>query len=194
MVYGYVRVSSTDQKEDRQMIALHELGLEDRQIYMDKQSGKDFERPQYKRLLRKLRRDDLLYIKSIDRLGRNYEEIQRQWRILTKEKGVDLVVLDMPLLDTREAGKDRGTFRGRPGAADPVLRRAGRARVHPPAPGRGDSRRQGPRRALRSSARSAAGKLPRCAPPLALKADHHLPGRGGVRHVPIHLPLQGADV
>ena len=110
MVYGYVRVSSTDQNEDRQMIALHELGLEDRQIYMDKQSGKDFERPQYKRLLRKLRRDDLLYIKSIDRLGRNYEEIQRQWRILTKEKGVDICVIDMPLLDTRR-GKDLvGTF------------------------------------------------------------------------------------
>ena len=110
MVYGYVRVSSTDQNEDRQMIALHELGLEDRQIYMDKQSGKDFERPQYKRLLRKLRRDDLLYIKSIDRLGRNYEEIQRQWRMLTKEIGADICVIDMPLLDTRN-GKDlMGTF------------------------------------------------------------------------------------
>ena len=83
-VYGYVRVSSTDQIEDRQMIALHELGVEDGQIYMDKQSGKTFDRPQYKRLLRKLKKDDLLYIKSIDRLGRNYEEIQRQWRVLTK--------------------------------------------------------------------------------------------------------------
>ncbi len=110
MDYGYVRVSSTDQNEDRQMIALHELGIADRQIYMDKQSGKDFERPQYKRLLRKLKQNDLLYIKSIDRLGRNYEEIQRQWRILTKEKGVDICVIDMPLLDTRR-GKDLvGTF------------------------------------------------------------------------------------
>ena len=110
MVYGYVRVSSTDQNEDRQMIALRELGVEDKHIYMDKQSGKDFERPQYKRLLRKLKRNDLLYIKSIDRLGRNYEEIQNQWRLLTKEKGVDICVIDMPLLDTRR-GKDLvGTF------------------------------------------------------------------------------------
>lgn len=111
-VYGYVRVSSTDQNEDRQMIALHELGVEDKNIYIDKQSGKDFDRPQYKRLIRKMKKDDLLYIKSIDRLGRNYEEIQNQWRILTKEKGVDICVIDMPLLDTRR-GKDLvGTFLG----------------------------------------------------------------------------------
>ena len=108
--YGYVRVSSTDQNEDRQMIALRELGVEDRMIYVDKQSGKDFNRPQYRRLLRRLKKDDLLFIKSIDRLGRNYEEIQRQWRVLTKEKGIDICVLDMPLLDTRR-GKDlMGTF------------------------------------------------------------------------------------
>ncbi len=108
--YGYVRVSSRDQNEDRQLIALHEQGIPDKNIYMDKQSGKDFNRPQYKKLVRKLRKDDLLYIKSIDRLGRNYEEIQNQWRILTKEKGADIVVLDMPLLDTRR-GKDlMGTF------------------------------------------------------------------------------------
>lgn len=103
--YGYIRVSSKDQNEDRQLIALHEMGVEDRNIFTDKQSGKDFDRPQYKKLVRKLKKDDLLYIKSIDRLGRNYEEIQNQWRILTKEKGVDIVVLDMPLLDTRR-GKD----------------------------------------------------------------------------------------
>lgn len=109
-IYGYARVSSTDQNEDRQMIALHQAGVEDRFIYMDKQSGKDFNRPQYQKLLRKLRADDLLYIKSIDRLGRNYEEIQNQWRLLTKEKGVDICVIDMPLLDTRR-GKDLvGTF------------------------------------------------------------------------------------
>ena len=104
-VYGYIRVSSKDQKEDRQQIALKEVGVESQNIYVDKQSGKDFNRPQYKKMLRKLRKDDLLYIKSIDRLGRNYEEILQQWRILTKEKGVDIVVLDMPLLDTRR-GKD----------------------------------------------------------------------------------------
>ena len=104
-VYGYIRVSSKDQKEDRQQIALKEVGVDLQNIYVDKQSGKDFNRPQYRKLLRKLKKDDLLYIKSIDRLGRNYEEILQQWRILTKEKGVDIVVLDMPLLDTRR-GKD----------------------------------------------------------------------------------------
>lgn len=108
--YGYVRVSTKDQNEDRQMVVMHELKIPKAQIYMDKQSGKDFNRPQYKRLLRRLHRDDLLYIKSIDRLGRNYGEILEQWHILTKEKGIDIVVLDMPLLDTRR-GKDlMGTF------------------------------------------------------------------------------------
>ncbi len=109
-IYGYVRVSSTDQNEDRQMIALCEVGVEEKSIFVDKQSGKDFNRPQYKRLMRKMKKDDLLYIKSIDRLGRNYEEILQQWRELTKDKGIDIVVLDMPLLDTRR-GKDlMGTF------------------------------------------------------------------------------------
>ena len=109
-IYGYVRVSTKEQNEDRQLIALHELGLTDKFIYVDKQSGKDFNRPQYQRLLRKLRPGDLLYIKSIDRLGRNYEEIQNQWRVLTKERGVDICIVDMPILDTRR-GKDLlGTF------------------------------------------------------------------------------------
>ena len=109
-VYGYIRVSSKDQKEDRQRIALKEVGVAAQNVFMDKLSGKDFNRPQYKRLMKKLKKDDLLYIKSIDRLGRNYEEILQQWRFLTKEKGVDIVVLDMPLLDTRR-GKDlMGTF------------------------------------------------------------------------------------
>ena len=104
-IYGYVRVSCTDQNEDRQMMAFSEKQIPKKNIYMDKQSGKDFERPSYKRLLRKLKNGDILYILSIDRLGRNYEEIQRQWRILTKEIGVDICVIDMPLLDTRN-GKD----------------------------------------------------------------------------------------
>ena len=109
-VYGYIRVSSRDQNEDRQLIAMREIDVPEKNIYTDKQSGKDFERPQYKKLVRKLKRDDLLYIKSIDRLGRNYEEIQNQWRFLTKDKGVDICVIDMPLLDTRR-GKDLvGTF------------------------------------------------------------------------------------
>ena len=103
--YGYVRVSSREQNEDRQLDALREMEIAKRNIFIDKQSGKDFERPQYKRLVRKVKREDLIYIKSIDRLGRNYSEIQEQWRFLTKEKGADIVVLDMPLLDTRR-GKD----------------------------------------------------------------------------------------
>lgn len=109
-IYGYIRVSTREQNEDRQRLALAALPVPEENIYMDKQSGKDFERPQYRRLVRRLRRDDLLYIKSIDRLGRNYSEILEQWRMLTKEKGVDIAVLDMPLLDTRR-GKDlMGTF------------------------------------------------------------------------------------
>lgn len=108
--YGYIRVSSRDQNEARQRIAFKEFKIPDKNIFMDKQSGKDFERPQYKKMVEKLKKDDLLYIKSIDRLGRNYEEILEQWRILTKDKGIDIVVLDMPLLDTRR-GKDlMGTF------------------------------------------------------------------------------------
>ena len=109
-IYGYVRVSSVDQNEDRQMIEMQRVGVPENNIYIDKQSGKNFDRPNYKRLVRKLKEGDLLYILSIDRLGRNYEEIQNQWRILTKEKGIDIVVIDMPLLDTRQ-GKDlMGTF------------------------------------------------------------------------------------
>ena len=109
-IYGYVRVSSTDQNEDRQMMALQRRDVPSRHIFMDKQSGKDFNRPQYKKLVRQMRPGDLLYVLSIDRLGRNYEDIQTQWRVLTKEKGVDICVIDMPLLDTRQ-GKDLlGTF------------------------------------------------------------------------------------
>lgn len=109
-IYGYIRVSTREQNEDRQWIALREVGVPEQNILLDKQSGKDFHRPQYRRLVRKLKKDDLLYIKSIDRLGRSYGEILEQWRLLTKEKGVDIVVLDMPLLDTRR-GKDlMGTF------------------------------------------------------------------------------------
>ena len=102
--------SGRNANEDRQLIALKEVGIPEKNIYLDKQSGKDFNRPQHKKLLRKMKKDDLLYIKGIDRLGRNYEEILQQWRVLTKEKGIDIVVLDMPLLDTRR-GKDlMGTF------------------------------------------------------------------------------------
>lgn len=109
-IYGYIRVSTREQNEDRQRLALAALPVPKENIYMDKQSGKDFERPQYRRLVRRLRRDDLLYVKSIDRLGRNYSEILEQWRMLTKEKGVDIAVLDMPLLDTRRGKDVMGTF------------------------------------------------------------------------------------
>lgn len=108
--YGYIRVSSADQNEDRQIIAMSGLDIPPAHTFVDKQSGKDFERPAYKKLVKKMKPGDLLYIKSIDRLGRNYEEIQNQWRVLTKDKGVDIAVIDMPLLDTRN-GKDLvGTF------------------------------------------------------------------------------------
>lgn len=108
--YGYIRVSSRDQNEERQLIALHGKGVKDEFIFIDKKSGKDFDRPQYKKLVKKLKQGDLLMIQSIDRLGRNYEEVQNQWRVLTKEKEVDICVIDMPLLDTRQ-GKDlMGTF------------------------------------------------------------------------------------
>ena len=109
-IYGYARVSSKDQNEDRQRIALHEMGVPETNIYIDKQSGKDFERPAYRRMVRKLKRDDLLYIKSIDRLGRNYEEILEQWRHITKEIQADIRVLDMPLLDTSNHRDLTGTL------------------------------------------------------------------------------------
>lgn len=108
--YGYVRVSSQDQNEERQLLAMRERNVPERNIYTDKQSGKDFNRPQFRRLVKKLRPGDLLYILSIDRLGRNYEEIQTQWRALTKDIGTDICVIDMPLLDTRTCKDLMGTF------------------------------------------------------------------------------------
>lgn len=111
MTYGYVRVSSRDQNEARQMIAMEERGVEPKRVYMDKQSGKDFNRPQYQKLLRKLRAGDVLVVKSIDRLGRNYDEILEQWRHIIKDKGCDIIVLDMPLLDTTK--QDAGGLMGK---------------------------------------------------------------------------------
>lgn len=109
-VYGYVRVSTKEQNEARQVIAIREFGVDEQNIFVEKQSGKDFNRPQYKRLLRKLKAGDTLVIKSIDRLGRNYDEIIEQWRIITKEKQAAIVVLDMPLLDTRQGRDLTGTL------------------------------------------------------------------------------------
>ncbi len=108
--FGYARVSSRDQNEERQVVALLEMGVPEQNIYVDKQSGKDFNRPQYKKLLRRVKPDDLIYIKSIDRLGRNYTEILDQWKVITKDKRVDLYVMDMPILDTRREKNLLGTF------------------------------------------------------------------------------------
>lgn len=109
-IYGYVRVSTKEQNEERQLIAMKEFGVLSSKIYIDKQSGKDFERPQYKRLMRKLKPGDVLVIKSIDRLGRNYNEILEQWRMITRDKQAGFVVLDMPLLDTRQGRDLTGTL------------------------------------------------------------------------------------
>jgi len=108
--YGYIRVSSKEQREDRQVIAMREAGVPEKNIYMDKQSGKDFERKGYQRMVKKLKPGDTLFVKSIDRLGRNYDEILEQWRIITKEKQTAIVVLDMPLLDTRQGHDLTGTL------------------------------------------------------------------------------------
>ena len=110
MEYGYIRVSTREQNEQRQLIAMREFGISENRIYMDKQSGKDFARKNYRKLVRRLKRDDTLVVKSIDRLGRNYEEILEQWRMITKEKQAAIVVLDMPLLDTRQSRDLTGTL------------------------------------------------------------------------------------
>ena len=110
IVYGYIRVSTKEQNEDRQRIAMEEFGISEEYIFLDKQSGKDFERPAYQELMERLKPDDTLVVKSIDRLGRNYSEILEQWRIITKEKNVALIILDMPLLNTRENRDLTGTL------------------------------------------------------------------------------------
>ena len=109
-IYGYARVSTKEQNEDRQIIALKEMGVPEENIYLDKLSGKNFERPQYQKLLRELNSNSVLYIKSIDRLSRNYRDLSEQWRIITKEKNADVVVIDMPILDTRREKNLLGTF------------------------------------------------------------------------------------
>lgn len=158
--YGYIRVSSYDQNEDRQVIVMQKMQIHSKNLYTDKQSGKNFDRPQYKKLLRKLKVDDVLYIKSIDRLGRNYSEILEQWRYLTKIKKIDIVVLDMPLLDTR-IGKDlMGTF-----LSDIVLQVLSFAAENE----RNNIRRrhcrgQSKRHTLRQTAKTFAGKFPCCLP------------------------------
>ena len=185
--YGYVRVSTREQKEDRQLLALRELSIPEENIFLDKQSGKDFLRPQYQRLVRKLKPDDLLYIKSIDRLGRNYGEILEQWRILTKEKQIDIVVLDMPLLDTRR-GKDlMGTF-----LSDIVLQVLSFVAENERANIR---QRQlegiaaAKARGVRPSAQTAAGELSQRLPALEGRSDFRHGGGKGVRDAPVLLPV-----
>ena len=173
---------------------MQELSILEKNIFMDKQSGKDFNRPQYKRLVKRLRQDDLLYIKSIDRLGRNYEEIQNQWRILTKEKGVAIVVLDMPLLDTRR-GKDlMGTF-----LSDIVLQvlsfvaenertniRQRQAEGIAAAKARGCE--------VWQTAQALAGELSQCLPAVESRSDHRHSGSKGVWDAAVHFPLPGGDL
>ena len=161
--YGYIRVSSAEQNEARQVIAMREAGLDGNHIYMDKQSGKDFDRPQYQRLVRRLRPGDLLCVQSIDRLGRNYEEVREQWRVLTKEKRVDIRVLDMPLLDTRQGRDLMDTF-----IADLVLQILSFV---------AQSERE-----IRQTAQPSARKFPRGPPGLAGEKGHAPSGGGAVRH------------
>ena len=152
-VYGYVRVSSKDQNEDRQVITMREMQVPEENIFIDKQSGKDFNRPQYKKLLRRVKEDDLIYIKSIDRLGRNYDEILEQWKVLTKDKRVDLYVIDMPLLDTRREKNLLGTF-----ISDLVLTLLS-ANNYPPETGGGDCRRKSAGSPLRQTSQTITGEL-----------------------------------
>ena len=187
MVYGYIRVSTREQNEERQLIALRQAGVAEKNIYMDKQSGKDFERPQYKDMVRHMRRNDLLYIKSIDRLGRNYEDVLEQWRFLTKIKSVDIVVLDMPLLDTRR-GKDlMGTF-----LSDIVLQVLSfvaeneRTNIRQrQAEGIAAARARGG--ALRPGAAQPAAQLPGGTYPVAAQAADPAGGRRRLRPAPQHL-------
>ena len=161
-IYGYIRVSTREQNEDRQRLALRAAAVPEAHIFLDRQSGKDFERPQYKQLVRRMKKDDLLYIKSIDRLGRNYHEILEQWRILTKEKGVDVVVLDMPLLDTRRGERFDGHVSQRHRLTGALLRGGERAGQHPPAAGGGHRGGSGPRSTVRQAAKAPARQLFPC--------------------------------
>lgn len=159
IIYGYIRVSSADQNEDRQITALREKGISEKNLFKDKISGKDFDRPAYKKLVGKIKPGDLIYVMSIDRLGRNYKEIQEQWRILTQEKKADVCVLDMPLLDTRQ-GKDlMGTF-----IADLVLQilsfvaQSERENIKKTA-GSGNRRGESPGSEVRTASAASAGKF-----------------------------------
>lgn len=152
MNYGYARVSAKDQSLARQLDALRELGLSDDMIFTDKASGKDFNRPSYRRLMRRLKPGDVIFVKSIDRLGRNYQEIIEEWRSITQKKGAHIVVLDMPLLDTRnDKGGDHERLHHRRGASAPLLCRSSGAREHQAKTSRGHRIRKGTRRQIRKT-------------------------------------------
>ena len=159
-IYGYVRVSSADQNEDRQMTAMQAVGVPEENVFMDKQSGKNFDRPNYKRLVRRLREGDLLYILSIDRLGRNYEEIQNQWRVLTKEKGIDIVVIDMPLLDTRQGKGSYGDIHCGSCSSDTVVCSTERTGEDQGTPGAGNCSGKSSWRSIWTAGEAGAGRLP----------------------------------
>ena len=178
--YGYIRVSTREQNEDRQRIALRARGIPASRIYTDKQSGGDFDRPRYRALVRRMKKGDLLCVKSIDRLGRNYREILEQWRILTREKGVDIAVLDMPLLDTRR-GKDlMGTF-----LADIVLQILSFVAENERTNIR---RRESPERRLRPPAAPPAGRLPRRVPPMESGRNQRHGSRQALRAATFDVP------
>ena len=188
--YGYIRVGTREQNEDRQLIALREMFVPKGNIYLDKQSGKDFQRPQYKRLVRRMKKDDLLCNKSIDRLGRNYKEMLEQWRVLTKEKGVDIVVLDMPLLATRR-GKDlMGTF-----LSDIVLQVLSfvaeneRTNIR-----RRQAEGQSTGHPVWVAAQAPAGELPSDVPALEKREAHRHRRRESLRDAPGNLPQPGGNL
>lgn len=160
-IFGYARVSTREQNEARQLLALREFGVEDERIFTDRQSGKDFDRPAYRRLVRRLRPGDTLAVKSIDRLGRNYREILEQWRILTHERRVGVVVLDMPLLDTRQERDLAGTL-----TADIVLQLLSYVAETERASGRGHCRRTGARADVRPPAAGSSARIRGGIPPL----------------------------
>ena len=188
MEYGYARVSTKEQNEQRQIIALEEFGLNLRQIFIDKQSGKNFERANYQRLTRRLKEGDTLVVKSIDRLGRNYNEILEQWRIITKEKRAAIVVLDMPLLDTRKNRDLTGTL-----IADIVLQllsyvaQTEREFIH-----QRQAEGESAGRAFWASATGAAEGVSRCASGVAEKGDLRTGGRTEIKRYPQNISQMGA--
>lgn len=180
--YGCAMVSSRDQNLDRQMDALRAFGLEDGRNFADRASRRDFDRPQWRRLVRRLRRGDVLVVKSIDRLGRNYEEVTEEWRRITKEKGVDIVVLNMPPSTPGRGPRGHRRPHRRPRAPAPLLRRSRRARLHPPAAGGGHRGGEGQGRKIRETGNRETERL---------RGDEALLPRGEDQQARGGMPAQG---